>query len=83
MAKIVFTGQDFDFSYAKAALEHKGFTLHVWLNDPLSLQEFNQILLNSCQLWIISNTTIRLGKVFLDEIKNFFEKGIGQNIKLV
>ena len=67
---------NFDFSFAKSALEQKGFSLHIWTNTPAIL-EFEQVLNNSCQLWIISDSRIHLNSSYLDIIKKFFEKGRG------
>ena len=72
-----YTGEGFDFSLPKAALEKKGFSLIIWRDAPPSIQEFKQVLNESSQLWVVSTSQILLKENFLHEIKLFFEKGKG------
>jgi len=72
-----YTGEGFDFSLPKAALEKKGFSLIIWRNSPPPIEEFKQVLDKSSQLWIVSTDSVLLKENYLYEIKLFFEKGKG------
>ena len=67
----------FNLNPAIAALERKGFSLKIWSDTVPTIQEFKKSLEISCQLWIISDTSVRLNEDLLYEIKMFFEKGKG------
>ncbi len=66
----------FDFKLPTIELETKGFKVHRWKALP-SIREFNDVLMKSCQLWIISSSYSCLKEEHLDVIKNFFDSGKG------
>jgi hypothetical protein len=71
----LYTGEGFDFRFPAAALAE--FTVHRWPNQPPSVRELTQVLDQSCQLWIISDSTQKLGAEHLSVIRTFFESGRG------
>lgn len=72
----LYTGENFNFKLPESALKEKGFKVHRWTNVP-TINEFIRVLDESCQLWVISNTTQLLNAQHLQEIKSFFDSGRG------
>jgi len=72
----LYTGENFDFKLPESALKEKGFKIHRWTNVP-TINDFTRVLDESCQLWVISNTTQLLNAQHLQEIRNFFDSGRG------
>lgn len=72
-----YTGENFDFSLPKSALEEKGFNIFRWIGKAPSPEELKEGLDKSCQLWIISDATQHLNDEHLKVIKDFFKKGHG------
>ena len=64
----------FDFKLPTKELEIKGFKVHRWTALP-NLNDFNNVLMKSCQLWIISNSSTFLTEEYLEMIKKFFDNG--------
>ena len=73
----LYIGENFDFKAPQKALEEKGFKIHRWDGYAPSLNEFNRVLLDSCQLWVISDSLFRLQDEFFDMIQKYFESGKG------
>jgi len=73
----LYTGEGFDFSLPKAALQEKGFSVYRWINNPPSPEELEKSLEKSCQLWIISSSVQKLNEGHLKVIKKFFDSGKG------
>jgi hypothetical protein len=73
----LYTGEGFDFSLPRAALKEKGFSVYRWSNAPPPAAELAQALKKACQLWIISDSSRRLGPDHLKAIKAFFDSGHG------
>ena len=73
----LYTGEGFDFSKPKAALEQKGFSVFRWINNPPSADELREKLKNASQLWVISSSTRKLNDDHAEVIKEFFESGKG------
>jgi len=73
----LYTGEGFDFSLPKAALEEKGFSVYRWINGPPSAEELEEKLKKTCQLWIISSHVRKLNEKHLKVIKKFFDSGKG------
>ncbi len=73
----LYTGEGFDFSLPKAALQEKGFSVYRWINNPPSPEKLEEALEKSCQLWIISSNIQKLNKEHLKVIKKFFDSGKG------
>lgn len=73
----LYTGEGFDFSLPKKALEQKGFSVYRWLNKPPSPDVLEESLKKSCQLWIISNSYQMLTEEHIKVIKKFFDEGHG------
>lgn len=73
----LYTGEGFDFRFPAAALAEKGFAVHRWPTQPPSARELAQVLDKSCQLWIISDSSQKLGPDHLTAIRSFFDSGRG------
>jgi hypothetical protein len=73
----LYTGEGFDFSLPKAALQEKGFSVYRWIDNPPSPEELEKSLEKACQLWIISSYTQKLTEAHLKVIKKFFDSGKG------
>jgi hypothetical protein len=73
----LYTGEGFDFSLPKAALQEKGFSVYRWIDNPPSPEELEKSLKNACQLWIISSHVQKLNEGHLKVIKKFFDSGKG------
>jgi hypothetical protein len=72
-----YTGEGFDFSLPKAALEQKGFSVFRWINRPPSPEVLREKLKKASQLWIISSSDRRLNDQHVKVIKEFFDSGKG------
>jgi hypothetical protein len=72
-----YTGEGFDFSLPKAALQEKGFSVYRWIDNPPSPEELEKALKNACELWIISSNVQKLNEEHLKVIKKFFDSGKG------
>jgi hypothetical protein len=73
----LYTGEGFDFSLPKAALQEKGFSVYRWIDNPPSPEDLEKALENACELWIISSYTQKLNEGHLKVIKKFFDSGKG------
>lgn len=73
----LYTGEGFDFELPRQALKEKGFGVYRWINQPPSPGELKKALGKSCQLWIISDQTRKLGDEHIKVIKEFFDSGRG------
>ena len=73
----LYTGENFDFSLPKVALQEKGFSVYRWINNPPTPKKLEEALNKSCQLWIISSSIQKLNKEHLKVIKKFFDSGKG------
>jgi len=73
----LYTGEGFDFSLPKAALQEKGFSVYRWINNPPTPKKLEEALNKSCQLWIISSNIQKLNIEHLKVIKKFFDSGKG------
>ncbi|HCA82539.1 MAG TPA: hypothetical protein DEP18_02050, partial [Flavobacteriales bacterium] len=73
----LYTGEGFDFSLPKAALQEKGFSVYRYMNQPPSPKELKEALDKACQLWVISTTSQLLNEEHAKVIKNFWDKGHG------
>ncbi len=72
-----YTGEGFDFSLPRAALQQKGFSVYRWSNAAPPIEEFRRGLARANQLWVISNSARMLTSAHLDAIEGFFEAGHG------
>ena len=66
-----------DFACPERALAEKGFAVHLWTTPPPPAHELCEVLKDCCQLWIISDSTERLGADHLGVIQEFFNSGRG------
>ncbi|MFN3343661.1 MAG: hypothetical protein ACK40M_13255 [Flavobacteriales bacterium] len=73
----LYTGEGFDFSLPKAALQEKGFSVYRYMNQPPSPKELKEALDKACQLWVISTTSQLLNEEHAKVIKEFWDKGHG------
>ena len=73
----LYTGEGFDFSLPKAALEEKGFSVFRWIDNPPSPEELRTQLKKASQLWVISSNLRKLTDEHAEVIKEFFESGKG------
>lgn len=73
----LYTGEGFDFSLPRAALEEKGFSVFRWIDNPPSPEELREKLKGACQLWVISSNQRELNDEHAEVIKEFFESGKG------
>ena len=73
----LYTGEGFDFSLPAVALAEKGFTIKRWKDKPPSASELAKTLKQSCQVWIISDLTAKLGSDHLAVIRDYFILGHG------
>lgn len=73
----LYTGEGFDFSKPRAALEEKGFSVFRWIDNPPSPEELREKLKGACQLWVISSNQRELNDAHAEVIKEFFESGKG------
>lgn len=73
----LYTGEGFDFSLPAAALTEKGFSIKRWTDKPPAAIELAKTLKQSCQLWVISDQTSKLGSDHLVVIRDFFYSGHG------
>lgn len=73
----MYTGEGFDFRDPAAALEEKGFAIHRWITRPPPAKELREVLKESCQLWVISDRSQKLGNDHLTAIRSFFDSGRG------
>jgi hypothetical protein len=73
----LYTGEGFDFSLPKAALQEKGFSVFRWIDNPPSPEELREKLKDACQLWVISSNQRELNDAHAEVIKEFFESGKG------
>jgi len=72
----LYTGEGFDFSLPKAALEEKGFDVRRWTSVP-PVAKLKDELQQCTQLWIISTDTQKLTAEHMVVIKEFWERGKG------
>jgi len=72
-----YTGEGFDFSLPKKALQEKGFGVYRWIGAPPSPDELEKGLAKACQLWIISGSAQLLNEGHLKVIRKFFDSGRG------
>lgn len=72
-----YTGEGFDFSKPRRALEQKGFSVYRWSNGAPSPEQLGAALKKANQLWIISGSQRLLNAKHLKEIKKFFKAGHG------
>jgi len=73
----LYTGEGFDFSLPKKALEQKGFSVFRWINQPPPAEELREKLKDACQLWVISDQTQKLNDEHAEVINDFFNSGKG------
>ena len=73
----LYTGEGFDFSKPKAALEEKGFSIYRWINQPPSPEVLREQLKSASQLWVISDQSQKLTDEHAEVIKEFFDSGKG------
>ena len=73
----LYTGEGFDFSKPKAALEEKGFSVFRWIDNPPSPEELREKLKQASQLWVISSNVRELSDAHAEVIKEFFDSGKG------
>ncbi len=73
----LYTGEGFDFSLPKAALEEKGFSVFRWIDHPPTAEELEKQLKKASQLWVISSNLHELNDEHARVIKEFFESGKG------
>ncbi len=73
----LYTGEGFDFSKPKAALEEKGFSVFRWIDNPPSPEELRDQLKKASQLWVISSSVRKLTDEHAEVIKDFFDSGKG------
>jgi len=73
----LYTGEGFDFELPKEALAKKGFDIIYWKDHAPSASMLKQELETSSQLWLISDTNIKLQPDHIQEIINFFKQGKG------
>lgn len=73
----LYTGEGFDFSLPKAALEEKGFSVFRWIDHPPTAKELEKQLKKASQLWVISSNLHELNDEHARVIKEFFESGKG------
>lgn len=73
----LYTGEGFDFSLPKAALEQKGFSVFRWIDHPPTAKELREQLKKASQLWMISSNLRELNDEHAQVIKEFFESGKG------
>jgi hypothetical protein len=66
----------FNFKDPTKSLEVKGFKVHRWTTLP-PITEFNDLLMRSCQFWLISGSYNVLTNDHFDMIKKFFDSGKG------
>jgi hypothetical protein len=55
----LYSGEGFTFAAPRAALQRKGFTVHIWTAMP-TVADFEAQLGLSCQLWVISGPVVSL-----------------------
>jgi hypothetical protein len=67
----------FDFTMAQTALKEKGFSVYRWIGNPPSVEELEEALKKSCQLWIISDSYRKLTDEHIKIIKSYFDDGHG------
>jgi len=67
----------FDFSMPQEALKEKGFSVYRWIGNPPSVEELEESLKKSCQLWIISDSYRKLTDEHIAIIKQYFDDGHG------
>jgi len=73
----LYTGEGFDFSLPRKALEEKGFAVVRWTDNPPPLKEFERVLASACQLWVISTNSVKLSNEHVNQIQRFFQQGRG------
>lgn len=73
----LYTGEGFDFSLPKAALEQKGFSVYRWIDHPPTADELREQLKKASQLWVISSNLRELNDDHAEVIKDFYESGKG------
>lgn len=73
----LYTGEGFDFSKPKAALEEKGFSIYRWINQPPSPEVLREQLKSASQLWVISDQSQKLTDEHAEVIEEFFDSGKG------
>lgn len=72
-----YTGEGFDFSLPRDAIQQKGFSVYRWSNTAPSPDELRKGLAKANQLWIISDSSRHLNDEHLKIIKGFFDEGHG------
>ncbi|MFT3696773.1 MAG: hypothetical protein QM831_26765 [Kofleriaceae bacterium] len=72
-----YTGEGFDFSLPKKALEEKGFSTFRWSNGVPTPEDLEAALKKSSQLWLISGSSAMLTKKHIAVIKKYFDEGHG------
>lgn len=69
--------EDFDFEDARKVLKDEGYSIKGWKTDPPSVEELEEALSVSNQLWIISDMERKLEPGHIELIKEFFDAGHG------
>jgi hypothetical protein len=73
-----YTGEGFDFSLPKAALEQKGFSTYRWVGAAPPAKELEQKLEKANQLWVISDCSrSHLTPEHVAVIQRYFDQGHG------
>lgn len=72
-----YTGEGFDFSLPRDAIQEKGFSVYRWSNAAPSPKELREGLAKANQLWIISDDQRHLTDAHIQVIKGFFDEGHG------
>ncbi|MFQ5602990.1 MAG: peptidoglycan-associated lipoprotein Pal [bacterium] len=68
--------ENVDLTLLNKAMTEQGFTVHHWTYTP-NLAEFDSVLNEVSQLWIISDETRHLSDFHLQRIRRFFDAGHG------
>jgi hypothetical protein len=68
---------EFDFEEARKVLKDEGYTIKGWKETPPSVEDFDEALKLSNQLWIISDMERKFEPEHYELIKDFFEAGHG------
>ena len=73
----LYTGESFDFVKPTDALRKKGFKVIRFENRPPPFKEFNSVLSQASQLWVISDSSVKLSPDYIRVIHDFFNSGRG------
>jgi len=68
---------EFDFEEARKVLKGEGYAIKGWKTEAPPIDDFEEALKLSNQLWIISDNTRKLEPGHIELIKEFFEAGHG------